>query len=108
ITSVFSFSGSVAPTWTVSLTPKTSGQVVDLKIRQGQRVNKGDVVAVLDHRALDDQVTSARANLSSAQAKLNTLLAGARPEDVAAARANAAAAQAAVANLSQGRPESIT
>src|SRR5581483_9615429 len=96
ISSVASMSGSVVPRWTVTVLPKTQGQIVDLRVQQGQQVNQGDVLAVIDHRSLDDQVAQAQANLTSAQAKLNSLLAGARPEDVAAAQANAAAAQAGV------------
>ncbi|MBV9120014.1 MAG: efflux RND transporter periplasmic adaptor subunit [Chloroflexi bacterium] len=107
IASQLGYSGSVTPAWTVSVLPQTSGQITDLRIHVGQRVNQGDVLAVLDHRSQDDQVTQAQANLTSAQAKLNAILAGARPEDVAAANANAAAAQAAVSDLQSGRPEAV-
>ncbi|MHB8620312.1 MAG: efflux RND transporter periplasmic adaptor subunit [Chloroflexota bacterium] len=107
IASVFSYSAGVTPKWTVTIMPRTSGQIVELKVEQGQEVSQGAVIAVLDHQSLDDQVTSAKANLDSARAKLNSILAGARPEDVAAANANAAAAQAAVNNLVHGRPSSI-
>jgi RND family efflux transporter MFP subunit len=51
----------------------------------------------LEHRALDDQVASAQANLVASQAKLNGILSGARREDIAAANAQANAAQAGVA-----------
>ncbi|HLY65210.1 MAG TPA: biotin/lipoyl-binding protein, partial [Chloroflexota bacterium] len=107
VASVFSYSGSVTPRWTVSVMPKAQGQITDLRIQQGQQVNQGDVLAVLDHRSLDDQLAQAMANVSSAQAKLDSLLVGARPEDVAAANAQVAAAQAAVQNLRQGRPDSV-
>jgi HlyD family secretion protein len=107
IASVFSFSGAVTPQWTVSVLPKAPGQVTEVHIKQGQKVKQGDVLAVLDHRALDDQLAQAKANVSSAQAKLDGLLAGARPEDVASANAQAAAAQAAVQNLQQGRPDAV-
>ncbi len=107
VASLLSYSGSVAPRWTVNIMPKTQGLVMELKAQQGQRVNRGDVLAVLDHRALDDQVAQAQANVSAAQAKLNSLLAGARPEDIAAARASVAAAEAAVQNLQQGRGEAV-
>src|SRR5579884_154329 len=107
IASILSYSGSVTPRWTVSVMPKTAGTIAELKVQQGQRVNPGDVLAVLDHRALDDQLAQAKANVGAAQAKLNSLLAGARPEDVAAARANVAAAEAAVQNLQQGRAEAV-
>ncbi len=107
IASILSYSGSVTPRWTVNVTPLIGGQVVDLKVQQGQRVNQGDVIAVLDHRTQDDQVATAKANLAAAQAKLDAIKAGARPEDVAAAKASAAAAQAAVSALQHGRPSAI-
>ncbi|HVA23528.1 MAG TPA: efflux RND transporter periplasmic adaptor subunit [Chloroflexota bacterium] len=96
IASLLSYSGSVTPRWTVSIMPKAQGTVSELKVQQGQKVNAGDVLAVLDHRSLDDQVAQANANISSAQAKLNSVLAGARPEDVAAAAGQAGAAKAGV------------
>ncbi|MBV8087601.1 MAG: efflux RND transporter periplasmic adaptor subunit [Chloroflexi bacterium] len=96
ISSVVSYSASVTPRWTVSILPKTQGQITDLRVQQGQQVNQGDVLAVLDHRSLDDSVAQALANITSAQAKLNSLLAGARPEDVAAANSTAAGADAGV------------
>jgi HlyD family secretion protein len=96
IASVLSYSGSVSPAWTVSVLPQVSGQVTDLKVRPGQKVGQGDVIAMLDHRAQDDQVSQAQANLASSQAKLNAVLNGARAEDVAAANATAAGGQAAV------------
>ncbi|MBV8084483.1 MAG: efflux RND transporter periplasmic adaptor subunit [Chloroflexi bacterium] len=107
IASVLSYSGSVNPAWTISVLPQTSGTVTDLKVKAGQQLKQGDVIAVLDHRTQDDQLVTAQANLSSAQAKLNSMLAGARPEDIAAANAQAAAAQAAVQNLQSGRPEAV-
>ncbi len=107
ISSVLSYSGSVTPRWTVSVMPKAQGTVSELRVQQGQRVNQGDILAVLDHRSLDDQLTQANANVSAAQAKLNSLLAGARSEDVAAANGQAGAAAAAVttaqANLESAR-----
>ncbi|MGH2461076.1 MAG: efflux RND transporter periplasmic adaptor subunit [Chloroflexota bacterium] len=107
IASILSYSGSVTPRWTVSIVPLIAGQVTDLNVQAGQVVRKGDVIAVLDHRTQDDQLATARANLASAQAKLNSIKAGARPEDVAAAKASAAAAQAAVSALENGRPSVI-
>jgi RND family efflux transporter MFP subunit len=74
-----------------------SGTVSELRIQQGQRVDAGELLAVLDHRALDDQLAQATANVSAVQAKLRTLQAGARSEDVAAAKAQASAAQGGVA-----------
>ena len=108
IASVFSYTGSVAPTWTVSVIPETSGPIVQLNIKQGQHVQPGQVLAVIDHRSLDDQVTQEKANLAAAQAKLQSLESGARPEDITAAKANVAAAAAKLNEAQQGgSPQSI-
>ena len=107
ISAVSSFSGSVSPRWTVSIVPKIQGQIAELRVHEGQRVGQGTVIAVLDHHAQDDQLAQAKANVDAAQAKLQAMLAGARPEDVAAARAQAAAAEAAVSNLRHGRPDAV-
>lgn len=107
ISSVLSFSGSVSPRWTVNVMPKISGTVSDLKVQEGQKVDAGEILAVLDHRSLDDELAQATANVSAARARLRTVQAGARPEDVAAARAQAEAGQATVtqagANLESAR-----
>jgi HlyD family secretion protein len=107
ITSALSYSGAVSPTWTVAVTSKVSGPIVELHAEAGRAVAGGEVLAVIDHRALDDQVAQARANLRAAEARLSTLLAGGRTEDVAAAEAGAAAADSqvsgAAANLAAAK-----
>ncbi len=122
IASIFSYTADVQPEWNVSIVPTLAGKVVSVNVKQGQAVNQGDVIAVLDKRPLQDGVTQAQAAVASAQAKLDGLRAGARPEDVTAAQANAAGAQqaavAAQANVDSakqklaaaqagGRPEAV-
>jgi len=93
VNSTFSYSGSVTPKWTVSIIPQASGQVTDLKVQQGQQVKQGDVIAVLDHRSLDDQVAQQQANLNSAQARLDSVRTGGRAEDITAANASVESAR---------------
>ncbi len=108
VNSTFSYSGSVTPKWTVSIIPQASGQVTDLKVQQGQRVNQGDVIAILDHRSLDDQVAQQQANLTSAQAKLDAVKAGGRSEDVTTANASLESARQKLSQAQAGgRTESI-
>jgi HlyD family secretion protein len=102
------YSGNVVSRNRITLLPKTAGQIVALDIDVGSHVQHGDVIAQLDHAALDAQVAQAQAGLEVAQAKLATLQAGSRPETIAQAQANLAAAQAALAFLQNGgRPEMV-
>lgn len=120
--SSLSYSGTVSPRWTVQVVPRAGGQIVELSVETGQMVQTGDLLAVLDHRALDDQVAQARANVRAAEARLNSLLAGARSEDVTASQAGATAAEAGIvqaqanleaaqlrlsAGMAGGRPETV-
>lgn len=49
---------------------RTSGVVTDLKVRRGQVVKKGDVIAVLSDEAREAQVAQARAQLSQKKVEL--------------------------------------
>jgi len=98
----------------VDLAFKTAGRLVELKVREGDWVKKGDVIARLDAAQLDQQrsrdlasvagaqsqyqqlqtsieyqratidsdVATKQAELAQAQARLNDLLAGSRPEEI--------------------------
>lgn len=102
------YSGNVASQATVNLIPKSSGQIVDLKVDVGTTVKKGDVIAQLDHAVQDAQVAQAQAALSAAQTKLATIQAGPRAELVAQAQANLAAAQESLKVMQQGgRTENV-
>lgn len=107
IASVLTYSGTVNPRWTVNITSRAGGPIVDLRVQTGQLVEAGDIVAVVDHRMLDDQVAQAQASVRSTEARLSSLLVGARSEDIAAAEAGAAAADSQVrgaqANLASAR-----
>jgi HlyD family secretion protein len=100
-----SASGSVEPQSSVGLTFESPGQVADVPVEVGDRVETGDVLAQLDTRQLELQVHQAEAALAAAEAQLAQLKAGPRPEEVAAAEADLRAARAqvnnAVANLDQ-------
>lgn len=97
ISSTLTYSGTVNPRWTVAVMSKAAGPIIDLPIQAGQRIEQGDLIAVVDHRLLDDQVAQARANVRSAEARLNALLVGGRVEDVTSAEAGASAAESQVA-----------
>jgi RND family efflux transporter MFP subunit len=106
VQAAYSASGAAEATDQVPLVPKIGGRILKLNAEVGAAVKSGDLIAELDHAALDAQVAQAQAGLAAAQAKLAQLQRGPRTEDVAAAagqrdaanqQAQAAAAQATAA-----------
>jgi HlyD family secretion protein len=81
----------------VQVAPEVGGRIVELTIDEGDRVEKGDVIARLDTRDVDLALDRARAERAQADAQLRLLQAGSRPEDIHQAEAQAAAARADVA-----------
>jgi RND family efflux transporter MFP subunit len=62
--------GKVEAVEDVDLAPKTLGRVKEIYVREGDFVNKDDVIAVLENEELKAQVQQAKANISRAQAEL--------------------------------------
>ncbi len=65
----------------VTLTPKVAGRLMQVKVKTGQQVRKGQVLAVLDRRdqdaqvgALSAQVEVSRAGVAQAKAELDSAL----------------------------------
>lgn len=93
-------SGKVVPIQNVNLSPKTAGVLVDLLVEQGDTVEPGQVIARMDNADLQAQLMQSRARLAQAQAQLDKIRNGSRPEEIAGARARLAQAQA---QLTQAR-----
>ena len=55
--------GTVQPIATVAVKSRVDGQVADVKVADGQAVQTGDVLFVLDTRAIDAQLKQLQANL---------------------------------------------
>ncbi|WP_443112763.1 HlyD family secretion protein [Erwinia sp. SLM-02] len=55
----------------VTISPKTSGYVTELRVKDNQRVKKGDLLVVIDPRDTTAQQAQAQAQLSLAQAQLH-------------------------------------
>ena len=81
----------------VPLAAEVGGRVLELDAAEGDRVEAGHVLAVLDSRDAQLALQRARAERAQAEAQLDLLLAGSRREDVAQARAQQTAAAADVA-----------
>ncbi len=102
ITAQINATGTLRPVRTVNLSPKTSGQLVELYVEQGDRVAAGQVIAQMDDSEVRSRLGQAQAAVDRAQAELLRLESGNRPEDIAEAKARVNRAQADVAS-SQAR-----
>lgn len=71
----------------VEVGSKITGRVISIEVREGDRVQRGQVVARLDEAELRASVLQAQAKVSSAQAVVADLEAGSRPQQIG--RANA-------------------
>jgi HlyD family secretion protein len=78
----------------VDLAFEQAGRVVEILVHEGDRVEKGQLVARLDDRIARARVHRAEAALAAAEARRDLARHGARPEDIRAARADAQAARA--------------
>jgi membrane fusion protein YbhG len=77
-----------------ALSFKTSGRVTERLVSEGDTVTMGQVVAKVDDTDLQQQVNVRKAELEAAQAALQELLAGSRPEEIGQAEAALARVQA--------------
>jgi HlyD family secretion protein len=75
------------------ITPKVGGYLAELKIREGDAVKQGQVVAVIDRPDLNAQLWRDEAALAKAKAQLRDLEQGARAQELQEASANLAAAR---------------
>jgi multidrug resistance efflux pump len=72
---------------------KVGGRVAKVSVREGDRVKPGQVLVELERDELEARRAEAVAAVGQAQAALDQLLAGSRPEEIARARGTADAAR---------------
>ena len=95
-----SASGKIQPQRLVNISADTMGRVTDLRVEEGQRVQKGEFLLQIDPRNLTTAYNQSAASLAAARSQMEQLrVVDRRHEDVAetgagAARAPAAAVQA--------------
>jgi HlyD family secretion protein len=77
----------------VQVAAEVRGRIVELRVDEGDRVARGDLIARLDARDAELQLDRARADLAAAEAQLRLLRAGSRVEDVRQAQAQVEAAE---------------
>ncbi|MFH1047126.1 MAG: HlyD family efflux transporter periplasmic adaptor subunit [Patescibacteria group bacterium] len=88
--------GTVTSASQVDLTSQVSGAVRSVKVKIGDQVSAGQVIAELDQSMLLAQIDQARAGVSLQNALLDQLRAGSRPEQVSVTEARVASARKAV------------
>src|SRR5688500_19977271 len=79
------------------LAPEAGGRILTLTVKEGDRVQPGQVVMTLDTRDVQLAIQRARAEQAAADAQLRLVMAGARVEDVRHAQAQIETARAEVA-----------
>lgn len=97
--------GRVTPAQEAVLSLPIGGIVAEVPVAEGDRVEGGQVLLRLDATRQRAAAIQAEAQLQRAQARLDELQAGARPEEVAAAQAALDAAIAALERTRQGADE---
>jgi HlyD family secretion protein len=80
----------------VDLAPKVAGRVLEVRVREGERVKAGDLLIVLDLGDTALAVERDRHGVESARARLQDLAVGSRQAEVAAAEAEVADKMAAL------------
>ncbi|MDX2232842.1 MAG: efflux RND transporter periplasmic adaptor subunit [Leptolyngbyaceae cyanobacterium bins.349] len=93
--------GVVQPEQSVNVSPKSSGVLKELRVREGDRVQQGQILANMDSSNLQGALTQARGQVAAAQASLQRALAGNRTQDIAQAEARVRDAQAALRQAEQ-------
>ena len=78
----------------VSLAFNANERISEIRVREGDKVHAGAVLAVLDERTSLVRLAQSAAQIGVQEQALLRLQAGSRPEEVAQAKANLAAAQA--------------
>jgi HlyD family secretion protein len=86
--------GTVQPEKLINASPKTSGRLKSLLVKEGDRVEQGQILAYMDNSNLQGQLQQAMGQLGAAEAGLQKLLAGNRPQEIIQAQAALANSQA--------------
>jgi HlyD family secretion protein len=80
----------------INVGSKTGGRILEVRVREGEHVAAGQILVVFDGAEQAARLEQARGRLAQAQANLDKMLNGSRPEEIAESRA--------AVKLPQGRP----
>jgi multidrug efflux pump subunit AcrA (membrane-fusion protein) len=102
------FIGSLEAPRSVIIKPQLDGRITEIFIKEGNRVQQGQVIISLQSDNVEAQLLQARGSLQQAQARLAELVAGTRKEEIAQARAQLTQAQARFRDAQSGsQPQEI-
>jgi len=82
-----SLAGFILPEREIRVGPRVPGTIVDVPVEQGTRVEKGDLLAKIESTSFFAELEQSRAMLALAEANLEELQNGSRPEEIEEARA---------------------
>ena len=97
-----SANGTVQPERSVNVSPKTAGILKQLLVKEGDAVEKGQVLAYMDDSNLQGQLQQSQGNLAAAVANVEKLRNGNRDEEIATAQAQLAEQDANLQKLRNG------
>ena len=97
-----SANGTVQPERSVNVSPKTSGILKQLLVKEGDSVQQGQVLAYMDTSNIQGQLRQAQGNLAAAVANVQKLVNGNRTQDIATAKAQLAEQNANLQKLLNG------
>jgi len=82
VNSFLKFTGVVEANETVRVTSEIMGQAKEVKVKNGEEVNRGDILIALGDEQIKIQVAQAQATLDSVQASSDKIKSGARPQEI--------------------------
>ena len=82
VNSFLKVTGVVEANETVRVTSEIMGQAKEVKVKNGEEVNKGDILIALGDEQIKIQVAQAQATLDSIQASSDKIKSGARPQEI--------------------------
>lgn len=89
--------GVVQAVQKINLSPEESGRIAQLSVTEGDRVEKGQIIARMSSERIQAQVNQYQALLAKAKSDLELKQAGTRSEEIAEAKARVSTAEASVA-----------
>jgi HlyD family secretion protein len=92
----------------IRIAPQASGRLVAIKVKAGDQVHKGDVLAVLSSPELTASLEEARASAASARADQANVNAGVRKEEVDSAGQNVRIAESNLLFAQQQQTRAVT
>lgn len=95
---VLSYAGTVEPQATVTVTPKVAGRVESIAVREGDRVARGQLLAVMESDVVRLQMEQAQGAWRAAEAQYEKAKKGVRSEELENAEALLAQAEKDVAS----------